>query len=282
MQPELSERIELARTNGKKVVCLLGDAFIESTILRGKPVPWTRPSEYVAHHSQMLSLLKPDITVFDVQMFYRYWLEENFGVLAEMRGKQRIRFALKKLLSMDEPRALLRELIGALLSSVSQPLLLLLPENNNFVNWANMRANGGEPREVTDLDTDTVSVYFADFLRTFSGFDLAGVMLQLPQRSDVGENVSELYSPVLNVCKLYQWSVGALALAPNFFNDEQLPLDFWLSDDPRAPGCVLKATVLEYDAAAPSSTLVFSAVPPDIDPASAIDQIGRWRDAAAA
>ncbi|MEM1141461.1 MAG: hypothetical protein AAF671_05635 [Pseudomonadota bacterium] len=282
MATEIREQIEHARINGNRLIGLIGDPFIESTILRGKPVPWTRPTEYVAHHSQMLSLLKPDLAVFDVQTFYRHWLEENFGVLSEMRGKRRIRFALKKLLSMDEPRALLRDLASALLNSVSQPLVLLLPENNEFVNWANMRANGGELREVTDLDTDTVSVYFADFLRTFSGLDLAGVILQLPQGSEIGSNLKELYSPVLNVCRLYQWSAGALAMTPSLLGDADLPLDFWISDHPRAPGYVLDESAWSSEQVKSSATLLFSCVPSGIDPGEAIDQISRWRSEAAA
>jgi len=272
------DMLDEAREQGRTLICLQGDSFMESAILRNRPLPWTRPTEYVASYTQLMALLKPDIAVFDVELFLIGWLEQNHGVLAEMRGKKRLRFALKKLLGMEEPREVVRELVSALCASISQPLFLLLPPNARIVNWANMRANGGAQRSVGDLDIDSVSVYIADFLRAFSGLDIAGTLLQLQPGSDLDDGLQELYSPIINVAKHYRWSVGALAPSPGRVDPDLSILDFWIGEAPPATGIAVRSTDWDAPPRDHSSTLLYVPVPGELAPDRVIESFARWRE----
>lgn len=276
MSPLLKSQLERARADGRNMVCLLGDDFMSSALLRGKPIPWTDATEYVAVYGQLMALLKPDVAMFDVMAFFKAWLGENNSALAEMRGKKRVRFALKKLLGMEEPRELMREIVDGLLATLSQPLFLLLPPNAEFLNWANMQANHTEERQISDFDVDTVSVYFADYLRTFSGLDIAGAIIQLPEGDSVDVTTAELYSPIINVAKHYRWSAGAVASQPSGVELDQVPLDFFFSDT-AANASLLGAEAWSEDFSPASSSMLFANVPAVLAPALAADCVARWQ-----
>lgn len=276
MTQALRTHLESAHAHGKTMVCLRGDEFLSSALLNGKPVPWTQATEYVAAYGQLMALLKPDVAVFDVMAFFKAWLEENTHARAEMRGKNRVRFALKKLLAMEDPRELIREIIDGLLATLSQPVFLLLPPNAEFVNWANMHANNTAERQISDFDVDTVSVYLADFLRIFSGLDVAGAIIQLPEGESVGATTAELYSPIINVARHYRWSAGAVAPRPSEVELDQIPLDFFFSDTDANAG-LLGADAWHQDYLPASSSMVFASVPALLPPALAAECVARWQ-----
>ncbi len=239
MSNALLDAIQQGIEQGKPLIWLDADAFASWVVLKGKPIPWNHPTELVSQYRTLTSLLKPGVAPVQLGRFLADWLALNSGVLAEMRGKKRLRFALKKLLGMEGPRTVIRDIVSALGKSVPQPIALVLPPNGELINWANQAANGGEPVAVTDIDIDSVSVYLADFLRTFSGLEVAGVVVQLPPGTSVYSELLELYSPIINVAKHYHWAFGVQVTGAKVLDGHHEAIDFAISDHPSGNGGIL-------------------------------------------
>jgi hypothetical protein len=208
MANALLDAIQQGIDSNKPLVWLEAEAYGAEVVRNGKPFPWNNPTEFVSSYCQLQSLLKPGVAPVNLGNFLQAWLDANPAALSEMSGKKRVRFAIKKLLGLEAPRAVIREIVSALCESVSQPVVLVLPTNGELINWANQKANGTEPQELTEIDIDSVSVYLADFLRAFSGLDVTGVLVQLPEGTDINPELLDLYSPIINVARHYHWAMG--------------------------------------------------------------------------
>jgi hypothetical protein len=223
MANELLDAIEAGIASQKPLVWLEAEAYGAEVVRNGKPFPWTSPTEFVSSYGQLQSLLKPGVAPVNLDNFLKAWLDANPAALSEMSGKKRVRVAIKRLLGMDGPRAIIREIVSALCESVSQPVVLVLPTNGELINWANQKANAAEPKDLTDIDIDSVSVYLADFLRAFSGLNVAAVLVQLPEGTDINPELLDLYSPIINVARHYHWAMGIqVSAAPVSDPDEVL------------------------------------------------------------
>ncbi len=278
MSNALLDAIQQGVEQGKPLLWLDADAYASQVILKGKPIPWNNPTEFVSQYRTLKSLLKPDVAPVQIGRFLGAWLTFNSGALAEMRGKKRLRFALKKLLGMEGPRTVIREIVSALEKSVSQPLVLMLPPNGELINWANQAANGGEPVAVTDVDIDSVSVYLADFLRTFSGLNVAGVVVQLPHGTVVNAELLELYSPVVNVAKHYHWAFGVQVSGADRFDDNNAVIDFAISDNPAGNGGILdEAFWSSGEIGLNGRAFYFSRVPEDLSPELVLERLQALR-----
>jgi hypothetical protein len=208
MANALLDAIQAGVTAKKPLVWLDAEAYGAEVVRNGKAFPWTNPTEFVSSYGQLQSLLKPGVAPVNLGRFLHAWLDANANAINEMSGKKRVRYAIKRLLGMDGPRAVIREIVKALCDSVSQPIVLVLPTNGELINWANQKANGAEAQVLTEIDIDSVSVYLADFLRTFSGLDIAGILVQLPDGTNINPELLDLYSPIINVAKHYHWAMG--------------------------------------------------------------------------
>lgn len=239
MANPLMDAIAEGNAIGKPLVWLDAEAYGEAVVLNGRVFPWTNPTEFVSGYGQLQSLLKPGVAPINLGNFLKAWLAANPMALNEMRGKKRVRFALKRLLGMEEMRAVIRDIVSALCLSVSQPVVLVLPPNGELINWANQQANGAEPQALTEIDIDSVSVYLADFLRAFSGLGVAGVLVQLPDGTAVNPELLDLYSPIINVSTNYHWALGMQVTQPAEVRDPDEVLGFVISEGAAAGGQVL-------------------------------------------
>jgi len=194
--------------NQSPIIWLDAEEFAVKVMHNNQNLPWCSPTEFVSSYMQLQSLLKPDVSPVNIGSYLKSWLTENPSAKTEMSGKKRIRYAIKRLLGMDAPRHLIREIVSALCDSLSTPLVLVLPPNSELINWANQQANGIEPVALSDIDIDSVSVYVADFLRTFNGLGVAGVLVELPDDICIDSALLDLYSPIINVAKHYNWVLG--------------------------------------------------------------------------
>jgi hypothetical protein len=261
MANELLDAIEAGITNQKPLVWLEAEAYGAEVVRNGKPFPWTNPTEFVSSYGQLQSLLKPGVAPLNLGNFLKAWLDANPVALSEMRGKKRVRVAIKRLLGMDEPRSIIREIVSALCESISQPVVLVLPTNGELINWANQKANNAEAQELTEIDIDSVSVYLADFLRAFSGLNVAGVVVHLPEGTALNPELLDLYSPIINVAKHYHWAFGVQVSNPEEINDSDNVVDLVISDHAAANGQVLDAGFWEgAEAARPENGFYFGEV----------------------
>lgn len=229
MANRLLDAISQRNSIGRPLIWLDAEEYGSRVILNDKPFPWNHPTEFVSAYGQVQNLLKADVAPVHLGRFLRSWLAANPSALTEMGGKKRVRYALKRLLGMEGQREVIREIVSALCESRSEPLVLVMPPNGELINWANSAANGANPVELTAIDIDSVSVYLADFLRVFSGLDIAGVLVELPPTVELNPELLELYSPIINVARHYHWALGMAVSGAGIVDPEQ-QLQFVVSD----------------------------------------------------
>lgn len=279
MANQLLDAIQDGITADKPLVWLEAEAYGAAVVRNGKPFPWTNPTEFVSSYGQLQSLLKPGVAPINLGNFLHAWLDANPVALNEMSGKKRVRFAIKRLLGMEAPRVIIREIVSALCESVSQPVVLVLPTNGELINWANQKANpsmtqGAEPQELSDIDIDSVSVYLADFLRAFSGLNVAGALVQLPQGAAINPTLLDLYSPIVNVAKHYHWALGMQVESPAELNDSDEMLDLVISNHASASSRVLDENFWAgKKLAAPESDFYFGEVDASLQPEVVLDRL---------
>lgn len=230
MSNPLLDAIDDGVKSNKPLIWLDAEAYGSKVVLSGKPFPWTDTTAFVGSYGQLHSLLKPGVAPVHLDRFFAAWLSANPAALAEMQGKKRIRFALRKLLGMDAPRDRVREIVSALCASLSQPVVLVLPPNGELINWANQAANGAPAAEITEVDIDAVSVYLADMVRAFGGLDVAGVLVQLPDGTAVDAQLLALYSPIINLAGHYHWAFGVQVSTAPELSDAEEKIDFAITD----------------------------------------------------
>lgn len=274
----LVDAIEQGIKAEKNLVWLDAEAYGTVVIRDGKPFPWTDPTEFVASYCQLQRWLQPSVVPVHVGRFFNAWLDENGAVRDEMSGKTRARFAIKRFLGLAGPRLVIRAIVGALCDAVSQPVVLVLPTNGTLINWANQAANGTGPVELSDIDIDSVSVYLADFLRTFAGLEVAGVLLQLPTGSKVDPQTLELYSPIINLAKDYHWSFAVQVADPVEVSDPEKKIDLVLSNHGCARGRFIPKnfwTDGEFDR--DHQGVWFAAPHPDLAPELVLERLAQLR-----
>lgn len=279
MANALLDAIDTGCQLDKPLVWLDAEDYGSRVVLNDKPMPWSNPTEFVSAYGQIQSLLKAQVAPVHLGRFLRSWLEANPAALSEMSGKKRIRVALKRLLGMEEQRGAIREIVSALCDSCAEPVVLVLPPNGELINWANNRANGAEPVEIGEIDIDSVSVYLADFMRAFSGLDIAAVLVELPQGTAINPDLLDLYSPIVNVARHYHWVLGMATLEGVVEDPEQL-LQFVVSDAAASgvtglvqSGALWREGVINWQ----PPHFVYASVPQDMEPELVLERLAEIR-----
>jgi hypothetical protein len=279
MANQLLDAIQHGVTVNKPLVWLEAETYGAEVVRNSKPFPWTNPTEFVSSYGQLQSLLKADVAPVHLGRFLGAWLAANPAALTQMSGKKRVRFAIKRLLGMDTQRQVIREIVGALCDSLSQPVVLVLPPNGDMINWANNSANGAEPVELTEIDIDSVSVYLADFLRAFSGLEVAGVLVQLPQGTTINPELLDLYSPVINVARHYHWAMGMQVAGADVSDPDDL-LQYVIADTVQSctTGIVQAPSFWELGVAEWNTpNFVYAEVPADLQPELVLERLAALR-----
>jgi hypothetical protein len=169
--------------------------------------PWESASRYLAYFSQAQGLLKPDVAVLEVGELFDAWLQRNPAVKAELAGKRKLSYPLRKLLEQTQPRELLAEIIEAVVAQLrgQVPLVLSMPSPRCWLSLVNRAAE----REVLELDGDSIedaAMYVADLARSVSGAAVGGLLLEESfPAAHAGPADLELYRPLLNVARHYRW-----------------------------------------------------------------------------
>ncbi|ABQ28501.1 hypothetical protein [Geotalea uraniireducens] len=172
--------------------------------------PWESASRYLAYFSQAQGLLKPDVAVIEVGELFDAWLQRNPAVKAELAGKRKLSYPLRKLLEQSQPRELLAEIIEAVLAQLrgQLPLVLSMPSPGSWLQKASRAAGRGE----VELDGDSIedsAMYVADLARSVSGAAVGGLLLEESLAGVQPGGVDpELYRPLINLARHYRWPLA--------------------------------------------------------------------------
>ncbi|MDP3288871.1 MAG: hypothetical protein Q8M64_11225, partial [Methyloversatilis sp.] len=120
-------------------VWLKSSAYTRRLLLGEDGDPWLSGARYLAYFSQAQGLLRPDVAVVEVGELFDSWLVRHPEVRAELGSKKRLSFPLRKLLEQDEPRALLAEIVEAVIANLrgQTPLVLAMPSPKHWLFHAN-------------------------------------------------------------------------------------------------------------------------------------------------
>ncbi len=220
------------RERARPALWLSALAYARRVLLGDDEIPWSRSAEFLNFYQQAHGLLRPSVAQFEIGAFYDAWLAANPAALRSMAGKRRIGFALKELLAVAEPRALLCELLRALRSAYgSTPLAITIPSPGSWVASAHALANGVKAVGVSEEDAESASIYVADFLRALAESSLDGLLLEEDYQCGAtsAESLSA-YQPVINVARHYRWCLGLLSLGGARASAALESLDFYITD----------------------------------------------------
>ena len=209
-EPRLADVLAGGTDGSGKRVWLKSSAYTRRLLLGESGDPWVSAAQYLAYFSQAHGLLRPDVAVIEVGDLFESWLARNPTALASLAGKRRPTFALRKLLELEEPRAILGEVIGAVMMHLrgQAPLVLSMPSPRSWLIRANALANqnfGDIPPE----SFEDAAMYLADLFRAVSEHPVAGVLLEeRPEDPILDASGVDRYRPIINVVRHYRWELA--------------------------------------------------------------------------
>lgn len=210
MSAGLADLLPGAPGGGRIRVWLKSAAYTSRLLLGEGGDPWQGAAQYLAWFSQANGLLKPDVAVVEVGSLYESIFRREPALATEMAAKRRLAWPLRRLLEPSEPRALLAEVIEAVIAHLrgQVPLVLSVPSPRHWLLLANRLAG----RADVELDPDGIedaAMYVADVLRSVSHLPVGGLLLEeLADDRDYGAVDFERYRPVINVAHHYRWSLA--------------------------------------------------------------------------
>lgn len=115
-------------SSGRATALLLDHhAYAQSVFLRNQPVPWDDPASYARFFNQAQGLLKPDLSILDLNHFYTHHLEQNPTLRNAMSQKKRTGYALRVLLADKDLTHKAIDLAQTLTAMASGPVVLQIP-----------------------------------------------------------------------------------------------------------------------------------------------------------
>lgn len=252
-------------------------------LLAAGVAPWLDTAACMAWMRKAQSLLQSDVILLPVASVCSAWLSSNDSLRSAMAAKSRTVFALKTLLGDESLRAHLLDLAQAFrLTFSDQPMALCCPSPQAWIVDAHRQAHGNAEIQPDVDDTDSATLYLADFLRVFGTAKLDLLLLQEPAAAaPTDARVMDAYRAVLNVAANYRWDVGlklpnmgAAALPAELaFAIAALPVDA------TAWGCEVPDSFWS-DAAPPiiaGGAFRHAAIPADADPALVLQRLALLR-----
>lgn len=266
---------------------LKSSAYTRRLLLGASGDPWGSASQYLSYFSQAQGLLKPDVAVIEVGELFDSWLARNPGLKPELAGKRKLSFPLRKLLEQAQPRALLAEIVEAVLAHLrgQVPLVLAMPSPRHWLQHAN-RLAGRDDIEVDPDSIEDAAMYIADLARAVSVYEVGGLLLEEAMADQAaGPTDLELYRPIINVAKHYRWPLAVrLGEAELIANSALSEIEVLIGGaGPReggmAQGVEVSAMLWGNDPVPPllASQFYFVEVPKDERPEHVLDCLARLR-----
>jgi hypothetical protein len=183
----------------------------------GRKDMWNNADTFISVYSQGQGLLQSDVLGIPIYDFYSAFLDQHDDLIQSWTGKKST-FALKKLLSVDEPRKVISDVLSGLhnLYQEAKPFVLMLPSPQKWLQWLHPRVRPERQISLNEDDIEAAAMYLAEYLRGFSTHGLSAIVLE--ENDPTVFNIDQaipLYRPILNLAKHYQWSVGLLMEGPS-------------------------------------------------------------------
>jgi len=260
-------------------------AYCRAKLLSGALVPWNAPGEVTAFFGKAQGMFRSDVLLVDLGDLLAWRLADDDLLRAAMAARCRPGYALRTLLGDEHARAVAAEAVTAVAASArGVPVVLSVPSPARWLAVAAAQADPGTGPEAGPPDPDraeTAAMYTADFLRTFAGRGVDGLLLD-EGPAPAGELIHpEAYRPVLNVADHYGWpALIGTPHAPAWPLGEVTGVTAWLGSDPGAPGQAagrwgIVAGAGFWDGTDPPATadLVLAAVPAEADPDTVMQRV---------
>jgi len=181
-------------------------AFAEHVLCAGRNLTWDNEIEFAAQYKRLAGIVQADRLSIPLMGFLDNWLLRNSHVLPSMAGKNRVRFAVKRLLTNDSLREELVQLVSACCAMVDGEVMLEIPSNTALISWAHLRANPDAHLDpLNDVDIDSTSVYLADTVRQLKHAGIAGIVATVAEQDIAAGALLEHYQPLINVAENYRW-----------------------------------------------------------------------------
>src|SRR5208337_19614 len=185
----------------------------------------------------------------------------------------------------EQARTVAAEAVTAVAASAGVvPVVLSVPSPARWLAVAAAQA-GAEAGPPDPDRAETAAMYTADFLRTFAGLGVDGLLLDEGPASAGGLIHPEAYRPVLNVADHYGWPVLISAgSAPAWPFGEVTGVAAWLGSAPKCPaaprpqadgrwGIVANAAFWTGTNPSAAADLVLAAVPAQADPDAVMQRV---------
>jgi hypothetical protein len=179
----------------------------QAKLLAGAAVPWSSPAELAAFVSKLQGMFRSDAILVDVADLLAQRVSGDERLRVAMAARTRPGYALRTLLADEQARATAAEAIRALASTKGAvPLLLTTPTPARWLAAAARQALS-DPGPPDPDRAEVAAMYAADFLRTFGGAAVDGLLLD-ERPAPMGDLIHpETFRSVLNVADNYGWPV---------------------------------------------------------------------------
>jgi hypothetical protein len=254
-------------------------AYGRAKLLGGDQLPWHSPAELTAFFAQTQAMFRSDAILADIADIFGQRAAADAALRTAMAARSRPGYALRALLGDEQARATAAEAVWALAAtSGAVPLVLTAPAPGRWLTAAARQA-GSDPGPPDAAQAETAAMYCADFLRTFAGAGVDGLLLD-----EGGVPADELippeaYRPVLNVADHYDWPVLIRAEAAAAWPHGNVAgVAGWLgAAAPAGPsgrwGIVTGADFWDGTGPPADADLVLAAVPAEADPEDVMERV---------
>ncbi len=255
---------------------------------KGQPAPWHDIAAIIAHIKKLQSLVSSDILTLEVGDFYTSWLRSHPTLLHTMGDKRRLGYALRTMLAEQGAREQLKEIIDALCESYcDKPVVLAIPSPKKWIASAYCDAKDIDAVDISWDDAESASMYVADFLRSFSGCDISGVLIR--DNTDQGPaSDAEVarYQPVLNVAEHYRWQSILEGCPQNYVPNPNTGISFSLrgrqqSQHSSPPFTALKLSAQDWtqhpQSMEPGNACCYVCIPADAIPETVLEKLTQLR-----
>jgi len=260
-------------------------AYCRAKLLSYGPVPWDSPGEVAAFFGKAQGMFRSDALLVDLGDLLAWRVGHDGLLRTAMAARSRPGYALRTLLGDEQARAVAAEAVTAVAASAGVvPVVLSVPSPARWLAVAAAQA-GAEAGPPDPDRAETAAMYAADFLRTFAGLGVDGLLLDEGPAS-AGQLIHpEAYRPVLNVADHYGWPVLISAgSAPAWPFGEVTGVAAWLGSAPKCPaaprpqadgrwGIVANAAFWTGTNPSAAADLVLAAVPAQADPDAVMQRV---------
>ncbi|AAZ19295.1 hypothetical protein Psyc_1447 [Psychrobacter arcticus 273-4] len=206
--------------------------YAQKVLLQGKTIPWHDATAYANHLSQIATLLRPHVAVISLDKMIAQELSENQKLTTAMSEKSRAGYALRTFMSDEEFRAAASALVASSVQTQRIPVVMQLPSPLQMLYSTTRAVQPDLDYDFDDDDAENAAIYCADWLRTFNGTQIAGLIFDERE----GEVAEEAYQPIKNIAEHYQWVIGVRRDNEVLFSSPKitipvLPSMYWTSGE---------------------------------------------------